>query len=353
MAHLTLAGLSDDGKRLLLVDDQGAEHTLPVDGALRRALQGEHARLGQLEIDMDASLRPRDIQARIRAGETPEAVAQAASTTVDRIMAYASPVLAERAHIADRAQRARIRRAGGEGGSSRVLDDAVTAHLVPLNVASDTVEWDAWRREDGKWTLTGAFDTSARTGSASFTFDAPGNYVTVENDDARWLIGEELEKPAAKAKSAGTKQQRRRLTAVPLEQELPLGEDALEMVHEETADDSEATPEPTPDSAQDSPQDSALAEDSPFLAKAFDRQNVADQDKQADQDEQAEQDEQSEQPAETDQQAPVDGASAVDDTSVHDDEKPEEAPAPKRPAKKRGGRASVPSWDEIMFGGKD
>ena len=45
---------------------------------------------------MDSALRPRDIQARIRAGETPEAVAQAAQTSVDKIMMYAAPVLAER-----------------------------------------------------------------------------------------------------------------------------------------------------------------------------------------------------------------------------------------------------------------
>ena len=32
------------------------------------------------------------------------------------------------------------------------------------------------------------------------------------------------------------------------------------------------------------------------------------------------------------------------------DEPAAEAPEPRRPAKKRG-RASVPSWDEIMFGG--
>ena len=105
---------------------------------------------------MDSALRPRDIQARIRSGETPEAVAQAASTTVDKIMPYAAPVLAERAHVADRAQRASIRRTAGEGGA-RVLGDAVTERMVPLNVASDSVEWDAWRREDGKWTLTGTF----------------------------------------------------------------------------------------------------------------------------------------------------------------------------------------------------
>ena len=114
MAHLTLAGLSADKTRLLLVDDAGNEHTLDIDVALRAALRGDPARIGQLEIQMESVLRPRDIQARIRAGESAEAVAQAAQTTVDKIMAFAAPVLAERAHMADRAQRASVRRKSGD-----------------------------------------------------------------------------------------------------------------------------------------------------------------------------------------------------------------------------------------------
>ena len=100
MLHLTLAGLSEDNKRLLLVSDSGEEFTLDIDARLRAALRGEHARIGQLEIHMESTLRPRDIQARIRAGETPEAVATAAHTTVDKILPFANPVLAERARAA-------------------------------------------------------------------------------------------------------------------------------------------------------------------------------------------------------------------------------------------------------------
>ena len=79
--ELTLAGLTDDGTELVLVSDSGQEFTLPADAPLRAALRGDHARLGQLEITMESALRPRDIQARIRAGETPESVAEAASVS--------------------------------------------------------------------------------------------------------------------------------------------------------------------------------------------------------------------------------------------------------------------------------
>ena len=48
-------------------------------------------------------------------------------------------------------------------------------------------------------------------------------------------------------------------------------------------------------------------------------------------------------------------ADAVRSTRTLDDEALDEDPAPeppRRPVKKTRGRASVPSWDEIMFGGK-
>src|SRR3954471_21598261 len=104
---------------------------------------------------MDSVLRPRDIQARVRAGETPETVAAAAGTTVDKIMGFAAPALAERAHMAQQAQKSSIRRLSGEG-PNRHLADAVAERLDP-----DTVEWDAWRRDDGKWTLVAEYGASA------------------------------------------------------------------------------------------------------------------------------------------------------------------------------------------------
>ncbi|MBA3781660.1 septation protein SepH [Nocardioides sp. InS609-2] len=312
MVHLTLAGLSDDRTRLLLLDDAGGEYTLTVDALLRAALRGEHARLGQLEIQMDSAIRPRDIQARIRAGESAESVAQAAQTTVEKIMTFAGPVLDERAHVAQRAQKSSVRRRSGEGslGGGRTLGDAVAEHLRGLNVDPRTVEWDAYRREDGRWTLTAEFTAGSHKGPATFSFDMPGNYVTVENDDARWLVGEgSSAKPAAAAapvvEDDAPAPRKRRLSAVPVE-ELPLGDDAIEMVSgdepgtagEETLDLTEALREAELESADDEPVEAPVAADEPEAGT--------------------------------------------------DDEADEPA---RRPVKKTRGRASVPSWDEIMFGG--
>ena len=78
MDDLTLVGVHEDGEHLLLVDGSGSRHRLKVDEALRAAVRRDRARLGQLQIEMENRLRPREIQARIRAGESAEEVAAAA-----------------------------------------------------------------------------------------------------------------------------------------------------------------------------------------------------------------------------------------------------------------------------------
>jgi len=312
MPHLTLAGLSDDGKRLLLVSDAGVEFTLDADERLRAALRGDHARLGQLEIKMDSTLRPRDIQARIRAGETPEAVAQAAQTTVDKIMPFAAPVIAERQHVAQRAQRSSVRRTGQTGGA-RTLGDAVASHLRAANVDPDTVEWDAARREDGRWSLSAEFSAGSRSGTAKFTYDAPGNYVVADNDDAGWLLGEGRPAPTIRAGDDLTRARARRLSAVS-DSELPLGDDAISMVADEDAS-----------VGSEQPVEAYLDDDRPRTQKPTPRHDTPEPD-------------------------PVDEVDETEQAATDSEEDPAPAPARKKPAKKRG-RASVPSWDEIMFGG--
>ena len=316
MAHLTLAGVSDDGKRLRLVDEDGNEHTVEVDERLRSAVRGEPRRL-EKTMDNASALRPRDIQARIRAGETPEAVAQAAQTSVDKIMAFAAPVLAERQHVAERAQRSSVRRSEGAAPhGARTLGDAVTTHLRSLNVDPDSVEWDAWRREDGRWSMTGSYSSPDRSGTAELTFDAPGNYVTLDNEDARWLVGEAVA-AAPEARDDLRHARQRRLTAVQ-EEELPLGDqlgdelgdDAIDLVSDQPVE-AFLDPEP-PTEPEVQRQEAELREEAEEAAAEDDLHRAED-----------------------------DG-----DVQEHDHE-----PPTRRPVKKTRGRASVPSWDEIMFGG--
>ena len=75
-------------------------------------------------------------------------------------------------------------------GGARTLGDAITGHLHSRNVDPAIVTWDAWRREDGRWSLTGRYSIQGHEGMAELTFDQPGNFVVLDNDDAHWLVGD-------------------------------------------------------------------------------------------------------------------------------------------------------------------
>jgi len=188
MRDLELVGLSEDRSHVLLGSDSGEGFRVPVDGRLRAAVRGDRVRLGQVEISMDSALRPRDIQARIRAGESPEAVAAVAQVSLDRIMGYAVPVLAEREHVCQQARRSALRRKHASG-PGRMLGQAVDEHLRGNGWDPEAATWDAWRREDGRWSVT----LSASRGGepATFLFDVPGRYVFAHDDAARRLVGDE------------------------------------------------------------------------------------------------------------------------------------------------------------------
>ncbi len=332
MQDLTLVGLTEDGARLVLVSDSGEEYTLAADAKLRAALRGDHARLGQLEIQMDSALRPRDIQARIRTGESPEDVAQAAQTTVDRIMTFAGPVLAERAHIAARAQAASVRRRAGEG-PAKILGEVAAEQLRSKNVDPESADWDSWRREDGRWTVVADYRVGNQPKHAVFTFDVQGRYVVAEDEESRWLVGEQ----AGKKPPRPAGQNARRLAAVRGEQELPLGDDAIELVTDspQEAGPDERTLDLTGTARQlrgESPGDDAdwiatQAGDGP-ASRADEPEESADE-------------------TETAPEAAPDTGSADEAEQA-----PEATEEPERPKKgRKGRRASVPSWDEIMFGG--
>ena len=301
MRELRLIAVSEDGTRLLLRGDgQEPEFAVRIDERLHAALRGDRARLGQLEIQMDSQLRPRDIQARVRAGESVEQVAAVAGIPAERVMRYASPVLAEREHIADRAQRTAIRRQGGEGPAP-LLGDTVEHRLHSDGVEDETIGWDAWRRDDGRWVVSTSWRAGAKMTAATWVFDPAGRSVSPADDAARALAGE-TPAPATPARQAPA-----RLAVVPSVVEAP--------------DVPEGVEEPAPTERQ-------LPADEPWQESAA--------------------------PA-----AAAAGGDAIDDTSPdrlrlsdiasHIEVSGEQTEVAGS-ARSRRARASVPTWDEIMFG---
>lgn len=188
MPELRVVAVSNDGTRLVLKAADSTEYTLPIDERLRAAVRNDRARLGQIEIEVESHLRPRDIQARIRAGASAEEVAQFAGIPVERVRRFEGPVLAERAFMAERARKTPVRRPGENSGPQ--LGDAVQERLTLRGAEKDTALWDSWRRDDGTWEVLLVYRVAGEPHAASWTYDPPRRLVQAVDDEARALIGE-------------------------------------------------------------------------------------------------------------------------------------------------------------------
>ncbi|MFJ9209287.1 septation protein SepH [Streptomyces sp. NPDC102264] len=199
MPELRVVAVSNDGTRLVLKAADSTEYTLPIDERLRAAVRNDRARLGQIEIEVESHLRPRDIQARIRAGASAEEVAQHAGIPVDRVRRFEGPVLAERAFMAERARKTAVRRPGENTGPQ--LGEAVQERLTLRGADKETVQWDSWRRDDGTWEVLLVYLVAGEPHSASWTYDPPRRLVQAVDDEARALIGDTDDTVAAKEPS--------------------------------------------------------------------------------------------------------------------------------------------------------
>lgn len=273
MEDLRLVGLSADGSRLVLANAAGDSLALPLDERVHAAMRGDRSRLGQLQIAVDGQLRPREIQARMRAGQSAEQIAESSGLPVDRVSRFEAPILLERTHMAQTAAAVGVRRV--TDSVTTPLGVLVQSRLDEHGVDPETLDWDSYRREDGRWQVTLAYAVAGRDRSAAWTFDPLRRTLEPADDEARWLTDEERAAPP-KPKSGP------RLSSVP-------------------------TPVPAPS-------------DPDQAADHHDTVPVA---------------------------LPV-----AEHRAEEPDDEPAAPPVREAPSRSRSGskRASIPSWDEILFG---
>jgi hypothetical protein len=188
MGELELAGLHEDGEHLVLVGPDGQRFRLRIDEPLRAAVRRDRPKLEQLRAERYGTLAPREIQARIRAGQSAETVADNADIPVEHVRRYEGPVLAEREHIAGQARATRV----GRDAGAPVLGDLVPDRLAARGVAPGSIEWDAFREGQAPWTVVVRFVVNDEPREALWTFDLQSRAVQALEDEARWLSETEL-----------------------------------------------------------------------------------------------------------------------------------------------------------------
>lgn len=198
MRELKVVGLDIDGKRIICeTDDSNEKFILRADDRLRAAVRGDKPAASPPQTDAEVSnvLPPREIQARIRAGASVEQVARSAGVDLSRVERFAHPVLLERSRAAELATAAHPILA--DGPSVLTLLETITTALIARGLDPESTNWDAWRNEDGRWTVQLSWQAGRSDNTAHFRFTpgAHGGTVTAFDDAASELIDPDFARP--------------------------------------------------------------------------------------------------------------------------------------------------------------
>jgi hypothetical protein len=120
-------------------------------------------------------LNPREIQFRVRSGESPEMVASATGWPIDRVTRYAEPPLGERSYVAERAQKTYVHLTKG---------GATLLEVIGMTTGQAPTEWDSFYL-NGQWIVT----ASNGVETAQWTYEPQGNSVHPINAIARTWMG--------------------------------------------------------------------------------------------------------------------------------------------------------------------
>jgi hypothetical protein len=325
--ELNLTGLSEDGRFLVAHDSLTNESFhIPTDVRLTSWLDSGNAhtakpdrQAGAREPIMDTSLSPRDIQNRIRRGESPEQVADESGMSLETVRGFAVPVIAEREYVVEQARKTSIRRQHVAGSPGALLGPLVDESVAARGESPEDVPWDSWRREDGRWSVV--VSPAGFTQPATFLFDTKGRYVLPADEAAHELVGDFA---ITESSDMAIADALRDAPAAPADTEIPTP--LVESPHPAELDIElpEALALPVPEELVEQPASVAS------LKEARDRRA---QEQMAD--EIAMSLEAGAAPAE------------IDDVEITENHNFAEA----TPSKGKHERRRVPSWDEIMFGG--
>ncbi|WP_141922791.1 septation protein SepH [Haloactinospora alba] len=359
MQELRLVAVSEDGSYLVLASaGRGTRFMLPVDDRLRAAVRGQFSRLGQYEIEVENPLRPKEIQARIRSGETAEAIAETSGIPIDRVRWFESPVLQEREYMSQQAQHASVRRQG-DSAPGPTLGDLVTERVGAHQLETGEATWDSWKREDNTWHLKLVFYISGEERVAHWIYEPRRRCVTPADEEAARFSTPQPEEPLelgmASAnvtpfvpRRSGTEQATQRNTpaASPPVEEPPA---ATETAPPASAARNETEPEharPFPKEEDQPSTDDAV----PEVSETARTTSSAGETQVPERPEPSVQRESTEPPPpdrgdEGQEGSPESSLPAAAGGAAQDTGQTEKR-------KGRGRRSSVPSWDEIMFGAK-
>ena len=188
LAELQLVGRIADGGAIELTDGSGAKYSLPITDALKSTIT--QPRLTSVApIDERPSFSVKEIQARLRGGESMPSISRTTDWSLEKIEKFAGPILQERAYVIDTALKSNLRREA----SSPTLQEATLVQLSSHGVDMEKIEWNTHRNPDGTWNIVVMYPNIDGTAEANWNFELGNRILTAADDSARWIAGDAKE----------------------------------------------------------------------------------------------------------------------------------------------------------------
>jgi hypothetical protein len=171
--------LGSDGDFLLLEDSEGQRYRLLVDEAIRRASRGE---IGQ-RLD-EPSISPREIQEEIRVGRTVEEIVRASGATFEYVQKFAQPVLDELNHAVLNALAVRLEIAGDRFNepTNREFGEIIKARLAASGAGIE--KWSAMKAPNHGFFIYCEFELEGAPNKATWSYDPKRLSLSPENEIA-------------------------------------------------------------------------------------------------------------------------------------------------------------------------
>ncbi|WP_341957544.1 septation protein SepH [Microbacterium sp. LWH13-1.2] len=181
MENVTIVGT--EAGLLVLATESGERFALPIDDVLHREIRRATRQSEPTAQRLAAS--PRDIQAQIRAGLTAPEVAELLGISVDDVIRFEGPVLAEREHVIGQALAVPVLIGSDvEPDAQPTFGTAIRAKLSELEATAE--RWASWKDESG-WIIKLEFAANEVDHDARWSFDPRRSALAPLNADATQL----------------------------------------------------------------------------------------------------------------------------------------------------------------------
>lgn len=174
MQDLRLIGTEDGA--LVLVGDDGVRYRVTIDDELKSTV-----RLAMPERSGERRVSPREIQVMIRGGQSAQQVADATGAPLDYVQRFEGPVVAEREFIVSSAQGVPVRTALDADPDGSTFGEIISSRLETMSAAAEA--WTSWKEESG-WIVAVTFTVDEVEHDARWQFDPKRSALSPANAEA-------------------------------------------------------------------------------------------------------------------------------------------------------------------------